>query len=208
MLVTAVNLSYLMGATAFVIGLKQMSTPDTARKGNMLATIGMGIAILATLFIPVTGASNNYLWIFGAMTIGGIIGYISAIKIQMTAMPQMVSVFNGLGGACAVVLAFTELAQFTDGAVTISAGQLVILLLTLVIGAVAFTGSMLAYGKLQGLVNDKMVTFPKHNVINIILLIVLVVLCGYVYMQLGEPSLAWIILVMGLALVYGFNNKG
>ena len=205
MLVTAVNLSYLMGATAFVIGLKQMSTPDTARKGNMLATIGMGIAILATLFIPVSGASNNYLWIFGAMTIGGIIGYISAIKIQMTAMPQMVSVFNGLGGACAVVLAFTELAQFTDGAVTISAGQLIILLLTLVIGAVAFTGSMLAYGKLQGLVNDKMVTLPKHNIINIILLIVLVVLCGYVYMQLGEPSLAWIILVMGLALVYGFS---
>ncbi|WP_342774038.1 NAD(P)(+) transhydrogenase (Re/Si-specific) subunit beta [Muriicola soli] len=111
MLITAVNLSYLLGATAFVIGLRQMSTPDTARKGNLLATVGMVIAILATLFLPISGAANNYIWIFGAMTIGGIIGYVSAIKIEMTAMPQMVSVFNGLGGACAVVLAFTELVQ-------------------------------------------------------------------------------------------------
>jgi NAD/NADP transhydrogenase beta subunit len=115
MLTTVVNLSYLMGATAFVIGLRQMSSPDTAQKGNFLATIGMGIAIVATILIPLSGASNNYLWIFGAMTLGGIIGYVSAKKIEMTAMPQMVSVFNGLGGACAVVLAITELIHFSEG---------------------------------------------------------------------------------------------
>lgn len=205
MLTTVVNLSYLMGATAFVIGLRQMSSPDTAQKGNFLATIGMGIAIVATILIPLSGASNNYLWIFGAMTLGGIIGYVSAKKIEMTAMPQMVSVFNGLGGACAVVLAITELIHFSEGMTTVTNGQLIILLLTLLIGAIAFTGSMLAYGKLQGLVNDKQVSLPKHNVINIILLVVLLAASSYVFITQDEPSLILILVVLVLALVYGFS---
>jgi NAD(P) transhydrogenase subunit beta len=205
MLTTAINLVYLFGATSFVIGLRQMSSPDTARKGNAFATFGMCIAILATLFIPISDAPNNYLWIFGAMIVGGIIGYISAIKIEMTAMPQMVSVFNGLGGACAVVLAFTELAQFAKGATILNNGQLFILLLTLLIGAIAFTGSMLAYAKLQGLLKDHHVTFPKHNIVNLILLGVLLAMSGYVYLNINDPSIWYIVLVMVLALVYGFS---
>ncbi|MBT8282587.1 MAG: NAD(P)(+) transhydrogenase (Re/Si-specific) subunit beta [Muriicola sp.] len=205
MLITAVNLSYLLGATAFVIGLRQMSTPDTARKGNLLATIGMVVAILATLFLPISGADNNYIWIFGAMTIGGIIGYVSAIKIEMTAMPQMVSVFNGLGGACAVVLAFTELVQAAGGRIEISMAQLLILFLTLLIGAVAFTGSMLAYGKLQGLIDDSKVTLPKHNIINAVLLVILLVLTVYVISMGSQPGLIWIIAILLLALLYGLS---
>jgi NAD(P) transhydrogenase subunit beta len=205
MLITAVNLSYLLGATAFVIGLRQMSTPDTARKGNLLATIGMAIAILATLFLPISGADNNYIWIFGAMTIGGIIGYISAIRIEMTAMPQMVSVFNGLGGACAVVLAFTELVQIADGRIEASMAQLLILFLTLLIGAVAFTGSMLAYGKLQGLVDDRKVTVPKHNILNIAILAILLILCVYVLSMGSRPGLFWISSILVIALLYGFS---
>jgi NAD(P) transhydrogenase subunit beta len=205
MLVTAINLIYLLGATSFVIGLKQMSSPDTARKGNGLATFGMGVAILATLFIPIIDAPNNYLWIFGAMIVGGIIGYISAIKIEMTAMPQMVSVFNGLGGACAVVLAFTELAQYAKGATILNSGELLILLMTLLIGAIAFTGSMLAYAKLQGLLKDSQVTFPKHNIVNLILLGALLAMSGYVYLSINDPSLFYIVLLMVLALIYGFS---
>lgn len=205
MLITAINLIYLLGATSFVIGLRQMSSPATARKGNAFATFGMCIAILATLFIPISDAPNNYLWIFGAMIVGGIIGYISAIKIEMTAMPQMVSVFNGLGGACAVVLAFTELAQFAKGATILNNGQLFILLLTLLIGAIAFTGSMLAYAKLQGLLKDHHVTFPKHNIVNLFLLGVLLAMTGYVYLNINDPSLWYIVIVMVLALVYGFS---
>ncbi|MGB5648231.1 NAD(P)(+) transhydrogenase (Re/Si-specific) subunit beta [Muriicola sp.] len=205
MITTAINLTYLLGATSFVIGLRQMSSPDTARKGNALATLGMAIAILATLFIPISNAPNNYLWIFVAMIIGGIIGYVSAAKIEMTAMPQMVSVFNGLGGACAVVLAFTELAQFANGYSVLNDGQLLILLITLLIGAIAFTGSMLAYAKLQGLIKDHQVTFPKHNILNLILLAGLLVLSGYVYLHLNDPSIWQIVILMVLALVYGFS---
>ncbi len=205
MLITTVNISYLLGATAFVIGLRQMSTPATARKGNLLATIGMSIAILATLFLPINGADNNYVWIMGAMTLGGIIGYISAIKIEMTAMPQMVSVFNGLGGACAVVLAYTELFQLAEGRVTASQAQLLILLLTLLIGAIAFTGSMLAYGKLQGLVDDRKVTLPRHNLINMAILALLIVLSIYVYVSGSQPDIIWITALLLLSLLYGLS---
>ena len=205
MLITTVNISYLLGATAFVIGLRQMSTPATARKGNMLATIGMSVAILATLFLPITGADNNYVWILGAMTLGGVIGYISAMKIEMTAMPQMVSVFNGLGGACAMVLAFTELYHVAEGRVMASVAQLLILLLTLLIGAVAFTGSMLAYAKLQGLVDDSKVTLPRHNVLNLVMLLFLSVLCVYVFMMGTQPGLAWITAILLIALLYGLS---
>jgi NAD(P) transhydrogenase subunit beta len=205
MLITAVNISYLLGATAFVIGLRQMSTPATARKGNMLATIGMSIAILATLLLPIGGADNNYLWILGAMIVGGLIGYISAMKIEMTAMPQMVSVFNGLGGACAVVLAFTELVHIAEGRVLASSAQLLILLLTLLIGAIAFTGSMLAYGKLQGLIDDSQVTLPRHNVINIVILLVLAVLFIFIFSSGSAPGLLWISTLLVLALLYGLS---
>ena len=119
-----INLGYLLGAVAFVIGLRFLSSPDTARKGNILASIGMGIAIIAALLAPLSSGSNNYLWILGGVVVGSIIGWIAARRIQMTAMPQMVSMFNGLGGACAVVLAMVEGIQYYNGARTLDTGQL------------------------------------------------------------------------------------
>ena len=176
-----VNLSYLIGALAFVVGLRRLSSPDTAQRGNLLAGLGMGLAILATLFIPlVNGGNNNYAWIILGMIAGSVIGWISAKKVQMTAMPQMVSIFNGLGGACAVVLGILELLHFYEGATTMSTGPLFIVLLALVIGGVSFTGSMLAFGKLQGLVNDSQVTLPGHTWVNIGFLIVTSALTIYV----------------------------
>jgi len=98
-----INLLYLIGAVAFVWGLRLLSSPDTARKGNTYAAIGMGLAIIAALIQPVSNnGNNNYGWIAGGMVLGALIGYPAAKKIKMTAMPQMVSVFNGLGGACAI----------------------------------------------------------------------------------------------------------
>ncbi len=205
MLTTFVDISYLLGATAFVLGLRQMSQPDTAQRGNRLATIGMAAAILGTILIPISGAPNNYIWIFGAMILGGLIGFISAKKIKMTAMPQMVSVFNGLGGACAVVLAFTELIHYAGGSTSITNGQMIILLLTLLIGATAFTGSMLAYAKLQGLVNDRQVSLPKHNIINMVFLVIILVVGVYIFTGIDEPNLLLIVVLMVLALVYGFS---
>ncbi|MEL6636474.1 MAG: NAD(P)(+) transhydrogenase (Re/Si-specific) subunit beta [Bacteroidota bacterium] len=205
MLTSFLNLSYLLGALTFVIGLRRLSSPDTARRGNGLAALGMGIAIIATMVYPFTDAPNNYLWIVVGMLLGGAIGWWSAQKVQMTAMPQMVSIFNGLGGACAVVLAMLELLSFYAGERSLDTGALFIVLLALLIGAVSFTGSLLAFGKLQGLVKDKHVTLPGHQWINIFFLIATIGLVTFLLVQGSSIGSIGAIVLMILTLVYGFS---
>lgn len=200
-----INLAYLLGAIAFVWGLRLLSTPDTARRGNILASIGMGLAIIAAMLAPLDNASNNYGWILAGMAVGGGIGWISARRIQMTAMPQMVSMFNGLGGACAVVLALVEVFQYYGGERALDDGQLVIVLSTLLIGGVAFTGSLLAFGKLQGIIRDNTLSLPKHNIINQIMLLVLIVMGVMLVIQGQEAGLTMALIFTVLALIYGFS---
>ncbi|NND32220.1 MAG: NAD(P)(+) transhydrogenase (Re/Si-specific) subunit beta [Saprospiraceae bacterium] len=200
-----VNLAYLIGAIAFVWGLRLLSSPDSARRGNVLAGIGMGIAIIATLSTPLAEGDNNYLWIMVGLLIGGITGWIAAKKIQMTAMPQMVSVFNGLGGACATVLALAELTRFYDGVQVMSTGQLSIALFTLLIGAISFTGSMLAFGKLDGMIKDKHVILPRHGLINLVLLIAVLVMSVWLAIQGSAAGLVLALVFLILALIYGFS---
>jgi NAD(P) transhydrogenase subunit beta len=200
-----INIAYLIGALGFVLGLRLLSSPDTARKGNRWAGIGMGLAILAALVAPMQGAPNNYSWIIGGIIAGSIIGYLAAKRIQMTAMPQMVSVFNGLGGACAVVLASVELFLFYNGERSMTTGSMAIVLATLFIGAVSFTGSMLAFAKLQGLVWDSTLTLPKHNVINMVMLVVTLSLGVWVGLQMEAGGLGIAVVFGALALIYGVS---
>src|ERR1044072_4907730 len=104
------TLCYLVGSVTFIIGLKMLSNPKTARNGNLLAAAGMAIAIVGTIFLYEEDGKKlgNYAWIFGGILIGGIIGTLSAKKIKMTAMPEMVSMFNGMGGACAALISAVE----------------------------------------------------------------------------------------------------
>ena len=104
-----VKILYLVGALGIVWGLKYLSSPDTARKGNIVASIGMGLAIITSIFDPIENSYPNYLWIFVGIILGGIIGWYMAKKVQMTEMPQLVSLFNGFGGASAMILAIIEL---------------------------------------------------------------------------------------------------
>jgi H+-translocating NAD(P) transhydrogenase subunit beta len=194
-------LSYLIGSISFIVGLKMLSHPDTARKGNLYAAVGMTIAIFATIFLYVDEKGNtlgNYPWIFGGLIIGTAIGTMMAKKVQMTAMPQMVSLFNGMGGACAAIISIvefkhlmhkqanpsTDLLSAMADTLTTALGQsvakpetssnliLLTILLGLVIGTVSFFGSMIAFGKLNGNINDK--TLPAQQVINIGLLLIIV----------------------------------
>ncbi len=197
-----INLSYLIGAVAFVWGLRLLSSPDSARRGNLLAGFGMAVAIIATMLLPMARVANNYAWIIGGMLVGGLIGFITAKRVKMTAMPQMVSIFNGLGGACAVVLAIAELNNNYTGMSEMSTGGIGIALFTLFIGGVAFTGSLLAFAKLEGLVWDSTVTLPYHNIINIILLLVTVA-CGIYTFVNGSLTLS--IVFMVLSLLYGYS---
>ncbi|MEI9933799.1 MAG: NAD(P)(+) transhydrogenase (Re/Si-specific) subunit beta [Ferruginibacter sp.] len=102
---------YLIGSITFILGLKMLSNPATARKGNLIAAFGMGIAILGTIFLYKDDGGNNlgnYGWIFGGLLIGGVIGTLAAKKVKMTAMPEMVSLFKRMGGACAALISLSE----------------------------------------------------------------------------------------------------
>ena len=146
------ELSYLIGSVTFILGLKMLASPDRARKGNLYAAAGMVLAIAGTvLFHEKDGQPiGNIPWILAAMGIGTIVGWLMAMKVKMTAMPQMVSFFNGMGGACAAIISLVEYHSHPEG----SAGYLLIVYLGLVIGSVSFTGSIVAFGKLDEKIKD------------------------------------------------------
>ena len=198
-----INLGYLFGAIGMVWGLRLLSSPDTARKGNIYAGTGMGLAIIAAMLAPIAGANNNYAWIIGGIVVGGIIGMFAAKKVKMTDMPQMVSIFNGLGGACAVLLASVELMLIYKGAKPGDGGSLAILLGTILIGGITFTGSLMAYAKLQGLIWDNTLLLPKHNAINNIMFIGAIVLGVYIYMQGSTAGMTLAGIFLLVSLIYG-----
>ena len=203
MILNILEISYLIASLTFVIGLKMLSHPDTARRGNLIAAAGMLIAILATLFLFQAYDSSkalNYGLIFFGLVAGSIIGTVMAKKVRMTAMPQMVSFFNGMGGGCAALIAIIEFQHhqhITLG--TAFDGEFLVMLLGLVIGSVSFSGSMIAYGKLEGKIKDKVL--PFNQAVNMLMLFGIVALMAVQMLGFGDSYLFYILLVV--ALVYG-----
>ncbi|HMJ45827.1 MAG TPA: NAD(P)(+) transhydrogenase (Re/Si-specific) subunit beta [Ferruginibacter sp.] len=205
------TICYLLGSVTFIIGLKMLSNPATARNGNKLAGFGMAVAIAGTIFLyknPETGAYlKNYAWIFGGLLIGGIIGMLAAKKVKMTAMPEMVSMFNGMGGACAALISLVEFNHLsaklalnhTSEFITASRPTVLIIVLGLIIGAVSFAGSMIAWGKLNGKVKD--MAFKGQNILNLLLLGIAIAAAVFLIIDPTKTYLLYSILA--LALVYG-----
>ena len=197
------TLCYLIGSVTFIVGLKMLSNPATARKGNWIAAVGMGIAIVGTIFLyrDDEGARlHNYAWIFGGIAIGALVGTLAAKKVKMTAMPEMVSMFNGMGGACAALISLIEFGHIHD----ISAepvGKLSIIFAGLVIGSVSFAGSMIAWGKLNGKVKD--FDFPGQHMLNNILLLAAIGLSSWIIATEPASAPQLIYAVLGMALLYG-----
>lgn len=210
-------LSYLIGSVTFILGLKMLSHPDTARKGNLVAAAGMTIAIFATIFLYKGHDGNglgNYPWIFAALAIGTVVGTMAAKKVQMTAMPEMVSLFNGMGGACAMLISVVEYHHLSNSAYSVipgwhevlmpdpsaQMGHLTVIVLGMIIGTVSFAGSIIAWGKLNGKIKDK--SIPGAQYINFILWGALIALS---VMLIGgystEPMVFYGILVV--AAIYG-----
>ncbi|MDX2249034.1 MAG: NAD(P)(+) transhydrogenase (Re/Si-specific) subunit beta [Bacteroidia bacterium] len=204
-----VNLGYLTGVIFFIIGLRKLSSPRTARAGNLWAAVGMGIAILVTFLLPLEKGDNNFLLILLGLAIGTAIGLISSKRVAMTAMPQMVSLFNGLGGACSVAISMVELYDHQQlynagGAGAVGAGSHVTALLAMFVGAVAFTGSMIAYAKLEDLIDDRKVRIPQSTTVNLIILALIV--AGIVYNMISPAAsgaFTLILVVMIVAHIYG-----
>ena len=205
--VNLLTICYLIGSITFILGLKMLSNPATARKGNLIAAAGMVIAILGTIFLYEQDGEklHNYIWIFAGLAIGGIIGTLAAKKVKMTAMPEMVSLFNGMGGACAALISVVEFnhlsKEIADGVVTADSVQptVLIIVLGLIIGSVSFAGSMIAWGKLNGKVKD--FSFTGQNILNLLILAVALVAGAYLVYDPTQHFLLYAILV--LALVYG-----
>ncbi len=161
MAVAVVNIIYWLASLSFIVGLKQMSHPKTARKGNNFMFIGMMAAILVTIILPYQSLNGNLVWILGGVISGSLIGLKLAQKVQMTEMPQLVSLFNGFGGLGALVIAFIELSNFSIP--IMGAGiRYFVLLMTLVVGSIAFSGSMGAFLKLHGKWKDKRSLSKKY----------------------------------------------
>jgi NAD(P) transhydrogenase subunit beta len=201
------ELSYLVASVLFILGLKKLSHPDTARAGNLWAAAGMAAAILFTvLFHKMDGKPiGNIGWILTALAIGSFIGWYASVKVKMTAMPQMVSIFNGMGGACAALISLMEFPHLQGnlvGEAHMFNGPAIAILLGLMIGSVSFAGSMIAFLKLDGRLGD--VKNPTLRVINLTFLILLVV--ALVLIMLMEPVAGrnWPIYLFTLAaLIYG-----
>lgn len=209
------TICYLVGAVTFILGLKMLSNPATARRGNLIAAFGMTIAILGTIFLyrDENGHKlHNYAWIFGGIFIGGVVGTLAAKKVKMTAMPEMVSMFNGMGGACAALISIVEfnhlvhsLSDMGIAAAFIDTTQLrltmIIIFAGLIIGSVSFAGSMIAWGKLNGTIKD--FAFKGQHIVNITLLILVLGLATYLIGWFPSQPLLILYLVFGLALLYG-----
>ncbi|MEI7803144.1 MAG: NAD(P)(+) transhydrogenase (Re/Si-specific) subunit beta [Bacteroidota bacterium] len=193
---------YLIGSITFIIGLKRLSHPDTARRGNLIAAFGMTIAIAGTIFLYRNDngdkfSSTNIILIFVALIIGSVLGLLGAKKVKMTAMPQMVSLFNGMGGACAAIISVIEYQHhFVAG----EYGYMATVLAGLLIGSVSFSGSMIAFGKLNGNINDK--TIPGQSIINLVLMAALVGMVGYLT-TLQEPNMMLLGILTAGCLIYG-----
>src|ERR671938_1550251 len=169
----ATFVAYLIASGLFVIGIRRLRAPETARSGNTLAALGMIIALVATLFV---GEFNpgfiNALGIGVGVLLGAILGAFSAQKVPMTAMPQMVATFNGLGGGAIALVAVSEFYQnrATSWVAVITA------LFTIIIGSISFMGSIVAVSKLQEFLLSGSVTFPGQQVVNVIIFLIILIL--------------------------------
>ncbi len=200
--ISLLTLIYIIGSITFIIGLKMLSNPATARKGNLIAAGGMTLAIFGTIFLYQEDGQylHNFGWIFLALVIGGITGTLAAKRVQMTAMPEMVSLFNGMGGACAALISIVEFNSFlyhptmsnqaiiaTQEGMDISGlgysvGHLLIILLGLIIGTVSFAGSIIAWGKLNGRIKDY--AFKGQHIVNLGILFLIVLISAYMLINL------------------------
>lgn len=188
------NLSYVLAAVLFIFGLKMLGSPATARRGNLLSSLGMLIAVVAGLSDQ---GIVSYEFIIGGMVVGSIIGALAARLVAMTSMPEMVALFNGSGGAASLLVGWATLYGGD-----ISTFTAVTVLLAILIGGVTFTGSLIAYGKLSETINSAAVVFTGQRVVNSLILLGIIV-CGYLFAIDPAPDSQWLYAMLALAMILG-----
>jgi NAD(P) transhydrogenase subunit beta len=189
-----INFTYIIAATLFIFGLKLLGHPDTARKGNLLSAVAMLLAIVATLL---DHSIVSFEWIVVGIIAGSIVGAFAARLVEMTSMPEMVSLLNGIGGLASFFVAWATI----SGAEQLSMFVLVVTFLALFIGGVTFSGSIVAWAKLSERITGRAVTFSGQVVVNVALVVAILVVA---FLFVSRPELPYILyLAMGLAIVMG-----
>ena len=190
------NLSYVLSSVLFILGIKKLSHPKTARNGNLLAFIAMFIAIIATL---ISYDQLDYKIIFIGIAIGAIIGSVFAVKVEMTQMPQMVAIFNGFGGAASALVAAAEYLDLSQP----SSFTLTTIVLSIFIGTLTFTGSFIAFGKLQGFISGQPIVFSGNQLFNALIAIALLI-TGYFLIQ-SPNDIDYFYIIIGLSALLGIT---
>ena len=190
------ELLYLVAAVLFILGLKRLSSPATARNGNRLASFGMLLAVVVTLLDQ---QIVDYVWLTVGLVVGAAIGTFLARRVEMTDMPQLVAAFNGFGGGASALVALSEALRGGDPALETA----ITIVLSVLIGAITFTGSFVAFGKLQGLIAGKPISFPGQRIFDGLLAGVIVA-AGVMAVVSGD--LGWLWIVLAGALVIGITR--
>ncbi len=188
------NLAYILAAVLFIFGLKMLGSPATARRGNLCSSIGMLIAVCAGL---TAGGILSYEYILGGILLGSVIGALTARLVSMTAMPEMVALFNGSGGAASLLVGWATL--YTGVVSTFTA---VTIMLAILIGGLTFTGSLVAYGKLSELIGSAALVFTGQRIVNSLLLLGILA-SGVLFVMQPAPDSEWLYTMLGLALLLG-----
>ncbi len=203
---TIINLLYVAASILFILGLKKLSRADSARKGNLISAIGMLVAIVAALL---TADILEPQWILLGLGLGSLIGVIAAFKVKMTSMPELVALFNAFGGIASLLVGWAEFIGFGQSSEKLSLVALFALICAVLIGAVTFSGSLIAWGKLAGIIGGKPMLFRGQKFVNILLLGGML-LAGY-FILAGSLSSSFVyltaedafFLLMGLSLLFG-----
>ena len=192
------NVLYLISASMFILGIKRLASPATARNGNRLSSIAMLIAIIVTVL---KYTETNLEWIILGLIIGSSIGIMLSRYVQMTAMPQLVAVFNAFGGAASAIVAMYELVFQTGSGSTQTTFVLASVCFATIVGSVTFTGSFIAFGKLQEVLTTKPILIPLRNIINILLILLVLVLAILICIpDMYDPNYLYALVAISLIL--------
>lgn len=196
-----VKLSYLLASVLFILGLKLLSSPKTARRGNLYGALGMLLAIVVTL---TDQKIIDFTYILAGLLLGAAVGVWLAQKIEMTAMPQMVGVLNGFGGGASTLVAYAEYLRMGEAASAVSLDVLITIVLGLLIGTVTFIGSMVAAAKLQGMMRSAPILYPMQKQINAAMLLIIIVL-GALFVLDPSRNFA-LLIIIALSAVLGVTS--
>jgi H+-translocating NAD(P) transhydrogenase subunit beta len=194
---TTINLAYLAASVCLIVGIKRLSSPSTARSGNVVAAVGMVIAVVFTLLSP---EIDSYWLIVAGVAVGTVVGVASARMVKMTAMPQMVALFNGVGGGAAALIAAAEFHRLSPGSGHVLPEHMGAMLFSALIGSISFSGSMVAFGKLQELLPGRPLVFAGQQVVNGALFAALL---GVGVLAGATEAGVWMVVLLAGALLFG-----